>query len=218
MQEWLRDKLPFVSDRNRMIRQEGSADMPFELVREGVINALVHRDYDVQGATCHLAVTVDTIIIRSPGLPPSPVKLQQLQAFNAPMLNRNPKLQFAFGGAKLAEGRGLGMKTLGEAATKYRLPLPKYDFDGVYLNLTIYRNAEAAVGTLKADIVTALNEDEKRSWAFLATKTSVSRQEYADQMGFDARKAQRHLKRLVELGLLRKVGASSSTKYEVLKP
>lgn len=27
-----------------------------------------------------------------------------------------------------------------------------------------------------------------------------------------------YLKRLVELGLLRKVGASSSTKYEVLKP
>jgi hypothetical protein len=37
-------------------------------------------------------------------------------------------------------------------------------------------------------------------------------------MGFDSRKAQRHFKRFVELGLLRKVGASSSTKYEVQKP
>jgi len=34
-------------------------------------------------------------------------------------------------------------------------------------------------------------------------------------MGVDTRKAQRHFKRFVGLGLLRKVGASTSTSYEV---
>jgi predicted HTH transcriptional regulator len=71
---------------------------------------------------------------------------------------------------------------------------------------------------LKADVLKVLNEDEKRSWEFLATKSSVTRKEYAGHMGFDARKAQRHIRRFVELGLLRKVGASSSTEYEVQKP
>jgi predicted HTH transcriptional regulator len=141
-----------------------------------------------------------------------------MQTFTAPIYNRNPKLQFAFSGTKLLEGRGLGMRTLGAAATKYGLPVPKYAFDGVYLNLTIYRHAQAALAALKTDVLKALNEDEKRSWAFLATKTSITRKEYAEQMGFDSRKAQRHFKRFVELGLLRKVGASSSTKYEVQKP
>ena len=49
------------------------------------------------------------------------------------------------GGTKLVEGRGFGMRTFGEAAAKHSLPVPKYAFDGLYLNLTIYRHARAAV-------------------------------------------------------------------------
>jgi ATP-dependent DNA helicase RecG len=217
VEDWLRPKLPNVIDRGRMTREERPA-LPFELVREAVINALVHRDYDLTGATCHLVVTADTVTVRSPGAPLPPITVEQMQAFTAPMYNRNPKLQFAFGGTKLVEGRGFGMRTLGAAAAKHGLPVPKYAFDGLYLNLTIYRHVQAAVGTLKADVLRVLNEDEKRSWEFLATKTAVTRKEYAEHMGFDSRKAQRHLKRLVKLGLLRKVGASSSTEYEVQKP
>ena len=217
VESWLRPKLPNVIDRSRMTRKERPA-LPFELVREAVVNALVHRDYDLTGATCHLVVTADTVTVRSPGAPLFPITMEQMQSFTAPMYNRNPKLQFAFGGTKLVEGRGFGMRTLGEAAAKYRLPVPKYAFDGLYLNLTIYRHVQAAVGALKAGVAKALNEDEKRSWEYLATKTSVTRKEFAEHMGFDSRKAQRHLKRLVELGLLHKVGASSSTEYEVRKP
>ena len=178
----------------------------------------MHRDYDIMGATCHLVVTADTVTVRSPGAPLLPVTVEQMQAFAAPMYNRNPMLQFAFGGTKLVEGRGFGMRTLSSAAAKYGLPVPKYAFDGLYLNLTIYRHVEAALGALKTDVLNSLNEDEKRSWAFLATKISVTRKEYAEQMGFDSRKAQRLFKRFVELRLLRKLGAGSSTKYEVRKP
>lgn len=216
VEAWLRPKLPNVIDRSRMTREEKPA-LPFELVREAVINALVHRDYDLTGATCQLVVTADTITVRSPGAPLAPVTMEQMQAFSAPMYNRNPRLQFAFGGTKLAEGRGFGMRTFGTAAAKHGLPVPKYAFDGLYLNLTIYRNTQAAVAVLASGVAKALNRDEKRSWEFLATRTVVTRKEYAEHMGYDSRKAQRHLKRMVSLGLLQKVGASSATEYKVLK-
>ena len=51
-----------------------------------------------------------------------------MQAFSAPMYNRNSKLKFAFGGTKLVEGRGFGMRTFGAASTKYGLPMPKHAF------------------------------------------------------------------------------------------
>lgn len=212
VEKWLRDKLPLTADRSRMYRED-APDAPFELVREAVINALVHRDYDVEGATCHLAVTADTITIRSPGLPPSPVNLEQLQMFNAPMLNRNPRLQFAFGGARLAEGRGLGMKTLGEAATKLGLPQPRYAFDGVYLNLTIYRNVEAVVASLSPAILESLSKSERKGWAWLATKGHAKSGEYAVALDSDERTARRHLNHFLKLGLVRKTGSSTVTEY-----
>jgi ATP-dependent DNA helicase RecG len=215
-ERWLRNKLPFVSNRSAMERKD-SSDVPFELIREGVINALVHRDYDIQGATCHVIITADTITVRSPGPPPSPVLLEQLQAFNAPMLNRNPKLQFAFGGAKLAEGRGLGMKTLGAAAEKYHLPLPKYSFDGVYLTLTIYRNSDAVIRDLDSKVLKKLSKSEESGWQWLATRKETTSTEYATALEVPNRTALNHLKRFTVLGLLSRMGSGPATRYRVVR-
>jgi ATP-dependent DNA helicase RecG len=203
-----------VIDRSRMTREERPA-LPFDLVREAVINALVHRDYDLTGATCHLVVTANTVTVRSPGAPLLPVTVEQMQAFSAPMYNRNPKLQFAFGGTKLVEGRGMGMKTLGEAASKHGLPVPKYSFDGVYLNLTIYRHAQAAVQALGAAILAKLSKSERSGWEWFASKGSATSSEYAAMMGVDDRTARRHLNQFLKLGLVRKTGASTSTEYQI---
>lgn len=217
VEDWLASRLPRTIDRSRMERRERAA-LPLELVREAVINALVHRDYDIAGATCQLEVTPDTICVRSPGAPLPPVTVDQLQAFSAQMYNRNPKLQFAFMGAKLVEGRGLGMKTFRAAAEKHGLPSPKFTFDGVYLNLTIYRHVRAAVAALGSKLLDALSADEKIGWEYLVTRASVKRVEYEKYMNIDKRTAHRHLQRFIKLKLLRKVGASTSTEYKVQKP
>ena len=100
--QWLKDKLPNVIDRSEARRKQ-TLDVPSELVREGVVNALVHRDYDILGAKCQLVVTPDTIEIRSPGEPVKPITLEQLQSFNAPMLSRNPVLHYVFAKMELAD-------------------------------------------------------------------------------------------------------------------
>jgi ATP-dependent DNA helicase RecG len=216
VEEWLRPTLPHVIDRSRMTREERPA-LPFELVREAVINALVHRDYDLTGATCHLVVTADTVTVRSPGAPLAPITVEQMQAFTAPMYNRNPKLQFAFGGTKLVEGRGFGMKTFGEAATKHGLPLPKYAFDGLYLNLTIYRHAQAAVQALGAAVLDRLSKSERFGWVWLATKETMTSTEYAEALRLPYRTAMNHLRRFQELGLLEKTGSGRATEYKILR-
>jgi len=214
VERWLKDKLPLVSRRSSMERTE-SFETSFELIREGVINALVHRDYEIEGATCHITVNADTIAIRSPGSPPSPVTMEQMQAFKAPMLNRNPKLQFVFGGARLAEGRGLGMKTLAATPKEHGLPLPKYAFDGVYLTLTIFRHAKAAIGALAPSIVSALSGSERKGWDWLASKGTAKSSEYAIAVGSDERTARRHLNHFLELKLVRKSGSGPSTQYHL---
>lgn len=217
VERWLKNKLPNIIDRSQMARREKEA-LPFDSVREAVINALVHRNYDITGASCHLVVTANTVTVKSPGMPPPPVTLEQLQAFNAPMLNRNPKLQFVFGGTKQVEGRGLGMRTLGAMAEKHKLPLPKYNFDGVYLNLTIYRHAKAAVQALGTVVLDKLSKSERSGWEWLSLRKHTTSAGYAEAMRLPYRTAMHHLQRFQELGLLEKAGSARATEYRVCKP
>ena len=165
-----------------------------------------------------MIVTEDTITIKSPGQPPPPITLEQLQKFTAPMLSRNPELHFVFARMGMAEEQGLGLRSLRDRARQLELPLPKYSWVAPYLVLTLYRSAKSATQELPADVLGSLNADEKRGWEYLATKTACTRAAYEQHMEIDTRKAQRHFKNFVEFGLLRKIGASTSTSYEVRRP
>jgi len=215
LEEWLNTVLPSTIDRSRMERKE-QVDLPFEMIREAVVNALIHRDYDIAGQKCQLIVNADTITIKSPGGPIPPVTLEEIQSFNAPMKSRNPVLHYVFARMGMAEEQGFGlMKSLKLQAEKLSLPLPTFAMEGDYLVLTIYRSKAAATATLGKELLEELSKTQRVGWEWLAGRTGATQAEYAKAMGITARTAQRHLKKFVELGLLRKVGASSSTSYEV---
>jgi ATP-dependent DNA helicase RecG len=184
-------------------------------VREGIVNALVHRDYSIVGAKCQLIVTPDTIVIKSPGQPVEPITLEQLQSFNAPMLSRNPTLHYVFGKLELAEERGLGLKTMRESAAQAGLPLPKFSWEAPYLVLTLYRNAASASKTLEPDVVASLSKAERAAWHWLATKQTITSGEYAESLNLPYRTAMNHLKKFQDLGLLEKSGSGRATEYAI---
>lgn len=215
--QWLRDKLPNPIERSQARRREANEAL-FEIVREGVVNALVHRDYGIEGAKCQLVVTPDTITVRSPGEPVAPITLQQLQSFNAPMLSRNPVLHYVFARMEMAEERGLGLQSMKKRAEQAALPLPRYSWEDPYLILTMYRSAAAAVSDLKGEVLEALSKAERSGWEWLATKLTVTSSEYAAAMKVPNRTALNHLKHFTELGLVRKLGSGPATRYEVTGP
>jgi ATP-dependent DNA helicase RecG len=215
VERWLRDKLPAVLDRSHMQRHE-IPPLSFEMVREAVVNALIHRDYEIREGKCQLVVTADTITVKSPGGPLPPITLEQLSSFNAPMLSRNPELHYVFAKIGMAEERGLGLKSLKSRAQGLRLPLPKYAWEDPYLVLTIFRNQEAVSSTLKLSVLESLSESERRGWQWLATTGRAKSSQYANAMRVEYRTARRHLNHFVELGLVRKSGSGPSTGYEVI--
>jgi ATP-dependent DNA helicase RecG len=190
--------------------------LPFEMVREAVVNALIHRDYDIRQGKCQLVITTDTITVKSPGGPLPPIMLEQLQAFNAPMLSRNPELHYVFARMELAEERGLGIKSLKNRAEQVGLPLPKYSFENPYLVLTLFRNQDAAAKTLAPDVLESLSGAEQKGWQWITRKGKAKSSQYAKAMQVEDRTARRHLNRFVELGLVRKTGSGPSTGYEVI--
>ena len=217
VKDWLKNKLPNVIDRSQMIKQKRPA-IPNEVVREAVVNALVHRDYTIDGAKCQIFVTEHAITIKSPGLPPYPITLEQMQSFNAPMLSRNPRLHYVFAQMDLAEERGLGLKTFKSTADRLHLPLPRYSYNDPYLDLIFYRSMEGATHSLPSDVLDSLNRDERTGLQFLATQTATTKSEYASYMNLLPRTAQRHLSKFVEKGLVVRLGYGRTMRYQVQLP
>lgn len=214
--QWLKDKLPNPIDRSDAQRKDANEKL-YELVREGIVNALVHRSYEIAGAKCQLVVTQNTITIRSPGKPVKPITLEQLRAFNAPMLSRNPVLHYVFAKMELAEERGLGLKSMKTRASDSGLPLPTYRWEDPYLELTLYRNAAAASAALDQKVLESLSKSERSGWEWLATKEETTSNEYAAAMEIPNRTALNHLKRFVDLELLRRTGSGPATTYRVAR-
>jgi len=217
LEEWLNKVLPSTLDRSRMERRE-QVDLPFEMIREAVVNALIHRDYDIAGEKCQLVVDGSTIAIRSPGGPIAPITLEQMRSFTAPMKSRNPVLHYVFARMGMAEEQGYGLTSLKNHAERLGLPLPSYAMEGDSLVLTIYRSKAALVAGLRPELRDRLSDDERASWEFIAGRQLVSSSELMEQMRFDERKAQRVLKKLRDFGLIRRVGRGPTTRYEVIQP
>jgi len=214
--QWLKNKLPNPISRTGAQRTEQN-QIYYELVREGLVNALVHRDYSIKEAKIQLVVTEDKTVIRSPGKPMKPVTLKQMQNFNAPMFSRNARLHAVFNTMELAEERGLGLRSMRDRANKAGLPLPGYALGEPYLDLTIYRTAESATKTLNKDILKELSNFEQYAWTFIVNTGTTTQSEYAREMRVSPRTAQRHLTHFVDLGLLERVGSGPATKYRVIQ-
>ncbi len=215
--QWLRDKLPNTIDRKEAQRKRVN-DAFYELVREGVINALVHRDYTITGTKCHLIATPEAIIIKSPGRPVKPITIEQMQAFNAPMRSRNPSLHYVFARMRLAEERGLGLKSMKMKASDAGLPLPKFSWEDPYIVLTLYQSVVSAARMMAPDVFEELSASERKGWEWLSLRENTTTTEYAAAMRIPGRTALNHLKRFVDLGLLRRVGAGRASRYEVVRP
>lgn len=214
---WLKDKLPNPITRTAAKRAEVRETF-YELLREGIVNALVHRDYSIKGAKCQLVASPGKVVVMSPGAPVEPVTMKQLEAFDAPMLSRNPVMHFVFGKMKLAEERGLGLKSMRALASTAGLPLPSYAFKAPYVMLTLYPDVASAITGLGEKVLAKLSEAERAGWTWLVSRETVTTAEYQEAMGIPERTARFHLKRFGDLGLLRAKGAGRARRYEVVVP
>ena len=215
--QWLRDKLPNPIDRSGARRVEVNENL-FRMVREAVVNAIIHRDYAIGGAKCQLTVTDDTITVMSPGQPVEPITLEQMRSFNAPMLSRNPVLHYMFSRMELAEERGLGLKSLRRSAEDAGLPLPRYRWDAPYLSLTLYRSADAlAAHVVGPAVMDRLTADQEAAWGIVAGRQSITTRALMDCLEFKERKAQRVMRGLQDAGLVSRVGEGRATRYEPVR-
>lgn len=210
VEAWVRKVMPVAIDRSQTVRTDDTL-FPWTLMREGIINALVHRDYDIAGAKVQLEIDNDSVVIKSPGRPVSPLTLEQLQTFSAPNLSRNPILHLVLSRMKMAEERGFGMQTWRSIPMDYGLQMPTYEFEQPYLVLRFSRKP----------VVELLNEPEQKAWAWVRDQhNDFTSADYMEALAVGDRSAQNHFQKLREVGLLPEPVRVSRKElvYQVKKP
>lgn len=105
----------------------GVPDYPARAYREGVANALVHRDYTLLG-TVHVQWHEDRLEISSPGSFPNGVHLNNLLVTDP--RPRNPLLADAFKRAGIVERTARGIDTIFEEQLRIGRSRPSYDRSG----------------------------------------------------------------------------------------
>lgn len=175
---------------------------PPDVIREAIVNAIVHRDYTIDGAKIQLEIYPEKIIVKSPGLPVYPNSLEKLQKFTAKSYSRNKKLTLVFNRMGLMEEAEFGMDTYRQMRDKYKLPLPVITYDEPDLIVTFPRSADAVRSLDSTEVLSQLNDEELAGLDFVKTRGEVSRKEYEDHFGFERKKASNQLKKMKDLDLI----------------
>ena len=210
--EWIRRMYREPIDRTNAQRRPLD-DTFYRLVREGIANAVIHRDYSITGTKIQIRADDRKVEISSPGRPPAPITVQDLASLRAPQLSRNPTLHYVASRMGLAEERGLGLSSMRSAAEDALLPRPTYKYAEPYLSLTVYRSAVSLVLDVEDVQGKPINELTASVITLLAGRSEMSRADISGQLGSDPRAIQRVLERLVNEGTVVRRGAARATRY-----
>lgn len=214
VENWLKKVLPLSKDTSSFKRQDVPS-FPIKVLREVIINAIVHRDYSIEGAKCSLEIDSEKIVVKSPGAPMPSISLEQLNTFKAPSISRNPIITYVFGLMDYVEEKGFGMKALRSLNEKFNLPLPEYVMEEPFLTLTFARSLAAVKKVSHYVGLSSLNHEEISSFEVLRAFQSLSKSEFVKKTGLSNRTAERFLKKLTDLSILERQGSGRATIYRI---
>jgi ATP-dependent DNA helicase RecG len=187
--------------------------IPLEALREGILNALVHRSF-VEGARTQIKLLDDRVEIRSPGLPVLPLTVERLQRYDAPPFSRNPHIADSMRRMDYMDERGSGIGRMRSALLDSGLGEPEYSIDSGYLVLTLpgyvgdweeVRFAGAAYNELDSSGKSVLMHVQEHG--------RITTSEAAETLGIAPRNARKALVALLEAGFLARRGAGRGTYY-----
>jgi ATP-dependent DNA helicase RecG len=204
-------------NRDEFHRQE-LTKISKKLLRELIINAIVHRDYSIEGAQIKVIANADKIEIWSPGKPI--FGMDKFRSFDVPSQSKNPKIAYIFFKTRLVEERNIGMKELKTYKDTNQVESPSFDFEAPYFVTTIYRSKlKDEVFSLTDEeqnntLLKELNENQIRLYRYIVKNGPISSGDYGALINKTDRTIRNYYKGMERV--LRKEGTGPSTKFALI--
>lgn len=215
----------FIRDQMRsQVRLVGLAhqempEYPLEAVRELLVNAVAHRDYNLQGDSIRIHMYSDRMEIHSPGGLPGPVNLDNLLEAR---FSRNPVVMQLLADLGYVERLGYGLNRVVDVLRKNQQRLPLFEDVSGTFRVTLYPAEQALLGDKSAQRLSALRELElnprqEQAVQFLFHHRRITNRDFQDLCPeVHPETLRRDLADLVEKNVLIKIGDKRAT-YYVLK-
>ena len=174
--------------------------------QEALVNAVAHRDYALNGASIEVWMFDDHIIVRSPGLPPAPVTLEQLRHQKSIHFSRNPLIVRVLADLGYLREIGEGIPRMFQEMENHGLHPPELAEDGFIFSVTL-RNApiydDSTLRWLNQFGSSQINVRQRRllAYAYCHGKT-FSTAEYERIAEVDRDTAYREIRSMVKSGIL----------------
>ena len=185
------------------------------IVRELLVNALVHRPYTQRG-DIYLNLYPDRLEVVNPGLFPLGVTTQNILHQS---VRRNNELARVFHDLGLMEREGSGYDMVYEVLLSQGRPLPKlfegHDYVKVLVEKRIVK-PEIIDFLVKADQTYQLRQRERIALGLLAQSEGMTARELSDALELsDSVEIASWVGRLTEIGIVRQTGRTRGTRYFV---
>jgi ATP-dependent DNA helicase RecG len=174
--------------------------------QETLVNAVAHRDYAITGAAIEMWMFDDRIEVRSPGLPPSPVTLEQLRQHKSIHFSRNPLIVRVLADLGYLREMGEGIPRIFQEMEHHGLHPPEFSVEGFFFVVTL-RNTpiydEDTLRWLNQFPRGQINLRQRRllAYAYCHGKT-FSTAEYQRVTEVDRDTAYREIRSLIKTGLV----------------
>jgi predicted HTH transcriptional regulator len=196
-------------------------EYPTSALREGLVNAVAHRQYEDGGRKIMLEVFADRVVISSPGLPPSPITLASLRKGNYRPCSRNPVLAQCLSYFHRIEERGSGFRRMRDHMLDHGLDQPiietqmgyfQVTFPGPGENIERIRVPETRLSVTPA-VEAQLSERQADMARRLVSGEDLTSRKCRELYGLSPQALYKDFRKLIDLGIACEVGSGRSTRY-----
>ena len=200
--------------RIRGAQREEVPEYPETVIREVIVNALVHRDYNAP-AHVHFSMFRDQIVVKNPGKPVEPLNIEMFPD-KVDSIQRNPKTAQAAFSLGIMEARGYGIKHMPERLRAHQLRGPEFLVENGFFVVRL-SGRERTPFAIRADshLLATLSPRLLEIIELAESKRFIRSEDVIAAIQVSRETATQYLRRLIGLGILAKSGTARSTVYSL---
>ncbi|MDR2423214.1 MAG: DUF4062 domain-containing protein [Prevotellaceae bacterium] len=231
-----------IGTRTRSIEVPTAYEIPVDVIKEAIVNAIAHRDYD-STASVQVMLFRDRIEVWNPGNLPPQLMIETLKD-NHGSYPHNPLIADALYYAHYIERMGTGIQDIVEKCLNYGLPEPQFVIrDGfvaiIYRKQGIaYKKVSEKSGEINKENISESSEDyftndftnnftndftndftnnSKKILELIKQNPNISFAELSDSVGISRRAIVNNINRLKQEGVIERIGTAKKGQWKINK-